>query len=128
MGALVHAAPSRPRALAGLPATGSADPNAVAAESVADRWLDEVGPYEIDRWLRQEHLVEDLVTFLRESAGLTPGEEADIRAVGRVNVRHARRLRLRQSLTPEQFFSEAQIAKLYAGNPRWAAIEQRVYR
>ena len=100
----------------------------VAAESVADEWLDEiVGDYGIDRWLRQEHLVEDLVAFLRDIAGLTEAEEAAIRSVGRVNDQRPRARFRRWRRAPERFFTPAQIQALYANNPRWAAIERSVY-
>jgi hypothetical protein len=101
-------------------------PDAVAAEREADDMLDDVvGPYEIDVWLRQEHLVDDLVRFLRESAELTSAEEAAIRSVGRVNVDPPRG-RLRR-LRRDRFFTREQVETLYASNPRWAATERRVY-
>jgi len=99
----------------------------VAAESVADEWLDEiVGGYEVDYWIRQEHLTDDLVRVLGEVAALTEEEEARIRSVGRVNQLHRPRLRYWKR-SPERFFKPAHIEKLYANNPRWAAIEGRVY-
>ena len=102
-------------------------PDAVAAESVADAILEEiVGSYEIDVWLRQEHLVDDLVGFLRGAAELTAEEEAAIRAVKPINVypRGGRLARLRRD---DRFFDRRQIETLYANNPRWAAMERRVY-
>lgn len=100
---------------------------AVAHESVADEWLAEiVGPYRIDRWLRQEHLVDDLVRFLTEVAGLTEAEERAIRSVGRVND-HRPRLQLRRRDSPRRFFTPSQVAMLYERNPAWAALERAVY-
>ena len=102
-------------------------PDAVAAESAADDMLEEiVGPYEIDVWLRQEHLVDDLVRFLRRTADLTAAEEAAVRAVEPINVypRGGRLARLRRR---DRFFDKSQIETLYANNPRWAAIERSVY-
>jgi hypothetical protein len=101
-------------------------PDAVAAESAADGMLEEiVGPYRIDVWLRQEHLVEDLVRFLRDAAQLTAQEEAAIRSVKPVNVYPVgRRARL---LGANRFFTRAQTKTLYANNPRWAEIERRTY-
>jgi hypothetical protein len=106
---------------------GRRSSRAVAGESAADQWLaDVIGDYEIDFWIRQEHLVDDLVRFLRDAAELTSAEEAAIRSVGLVNEAHSTRFRSwRQS--PKRFFSRRQIARLYANNPRWAAIERSVY-
>jgi hypothetical protein len=106
---------------------GPRSADVVAAESVADQWLDEIiGPYEIDFWIRQEHLVDDLVRFLREHADLTPDEERSVRSVGRVNDQKPR-FRLRRPVTADRFFTAEQVEALYANNPRWAAIERAVY-
>ncbi|HEX8083921.1 MAG TPA: hypothetical protein VF529_06485 [Solirubrobacteraceae bacterium] len=107
---------------------GPRSADVVAAESAADAWLDQiVGGYEIDFWIRQEHLADDLVRFLRETAALTDEEEAAIRSVGRVNDQRPRRLQRLRRGTPERFFSAAQVEALYASNPRWAAVERAVY-
>jgi hypothetical protein len=106
---------------------GPQRPADVAARSAADELLDEiVGSFEVDRWIRQEHLVDDVVAFLREVAGLTTAEEEAIRSVGRVNDQRsiAERAGLRP---PKRFFTSEQIETLYANNPCWAAIERRAY-
>ena len=101
--------------------------HAVASSDWADKALAMVvGDYEVDRWLRQEHLVDDLVDFLREIAALTAAEERAIRSVGPVNV-HRPRFRRWRRPSPRRFFTRAQIDELYANNPGWAAIERRVY-
>ena len=99
---------------------------AVASGSTADAMLDAIlGPYEVDVWLRQEELADDLIGFLRDVAGTTREEEAAIRAVGPVN---RQRPKLRWRWRPaDNVFTPAQVATLYANNPRWAAIEKRVY-
>jgi hypothetical protein len=98
----------------------------VAAESAADDLLELiVGRYEVGVWLRQEQLEGDVVGFLREVAGLTDAEEAAVRSVGRVNDNRPR-LPLRK-LAPERYFTPEQLDAIYANNPRWAAIERRVY-
>jgi hypothetical protein len=98
----------------------------VASESAADDLLELiVGRYEIDVWLRQEQLEDDVVRFLREVAGLTDAEEAAVRSVGRVNENRSR-LQLRKP-APERYFTPEQLEAIYANNPRWAAIERRVY-
>jgi hypothetical protein len=99
---------------------------ALAAESAADDLLElVVGRYEIDVWLRQEQLEDDVVGFLRRVGGLTDEEEAAIRSVGRVN-ENRRTLQLRKPV-PEGYFTADQLKAIYANNPRWAAIERRVY-
>jgi hypothetical protein len=106
---------------------GRQSPDAVASRSTADELLDLiVGEYEVDRWIRQEHLQDDLVGFLREVAGLTAEEEAAVRSVGRVNDTRSRLERVRRR-SARRFFSPAQADALYRNNPRWAAIERRVY-
>ena len=104
-------------------------PEVAAAESAADRWLEHViGDYEMDFWIRQEHLADDLVRFLRDAAALTEQEEAAIRTVGRVNdhLGWRRRVGLSRS-SPRRYFSRAQVRTLYENNPRWASLEARVY-
>ncbi|MFL5781925.1 MAG: hypothetical protein ACJ760_11485 [Thermoleophilaceae bacterium] len=99
----------------------------VASRDDADRALAMVvGDYEVDRWLRQEHLTDDLLDFLRKIATLTAAEERAIRSVGLVNV-HRPRFRRWRRRSSKRFFTPAQIDELYANNPRWAAIERRVY-
>jgi hypothetical protein len=124
----------RHRARFGLPPDyepeGLRPPEVVATEPAADGWLDEiVGDSRIDFWIRQECLADDLVNFLRAHAGLTSEEEAAIRAVGRVNEQPGR-FRVRQRLRrrfQKAFFTPEQTELLYASNPRWAAVERRVY-
>jgi hypothetical protein len=107
--------------------TGPQPPDVIAARSAADDLLDLiVGEFEVDRWIRQEHLADDLVGFLREVAELTADEEAAIRSVGRVNDQRSR-LQWRSTRPAESFFSPAQIETLYRNNPRWAAVERHVY-
>jgi hypothetical protein len=107
-------------------AEGYGSPEVVAAEPAADHALDHIiGGHEIDFWIRQEHLTEDLLRCLRRVTTLTPDEERAIRSVGRVNEgRREWRPRLR---SPDRFFGPEHIESLYANNPRWAAIERRVY-
>jgi hypothetical protein len=106
---------------------GPPSPDRLAARSAADDLLDLiVGDSEVHRWLRQEHLADDLVGFLREVAALTAAEEDAIRSVGRVNDQRSALQRLRPP-SGQRFFDRAQTEMLYANNPRWAAIERQVY-
>jgi hypothetical protein len=106
---------------------GPQRPDAVAARSAADEHLDLiVGDHQVDRWLRQEHLTDDLVRFLRELADLTAEEEAAIRSVGRVNDQRSVLRRIRPP-SARRFYTPDQIETVYRSNPRWAEIERRVY-
>lgn len=106
---------------------GPQDPEVVASRSAADELLDLIlGEFEVDRWIRHEHLADDLAGLLRELAALTAAEEKTIRSVGRVNDQRTKLERIRPP-SPERFFTPAQVETLYANNPRWAAIERRVY-
>jgi hypothetical protein len=106
---------------------GAQHPEEVAARSAADEHLNLiVGDFAVDRWIRQEHLTDDLVRFLREVANLTAEEEAAIRSVGRVNDQRSILQRIRPP-SPERFFTTGEVEALYANNPRWAEIERRVY-
>ena len=103
-------------------------PEVVAARPAADDLLDLiVGKYEVDRWIRQEHLADDVVGFLREVDDLTEAEEGAIRSVGMVNHQRSAMQRMRMG-TARRFFGRKHLETLYANNPRWAAIEREVYR
>jgi hypothetical protein len=105
---------------------GFRPPEVVASESFGDYYLNEiVGDYEIDFWIRQEHLVDDLLRFLRTITTLTTDEEAAIRSVGRLN--EQRRGWNPRRRSPERFFDQEHVDTLYASNPRWAEVERAVY-
>jgi hypothetical protein len=106
---------------------GPQPPEVVAARSAADDLLELiVGDFEVDRWIRQEELADDVVAFLRDIGALTRDEEAAIRGVRRVNDQRGRLARLRRR-PPERFFDAEQLETLYRNNPRWAAVERHVY-
>lgn len=84
------------------------------------RWMTDHGRLGVERWLRTEHLVQDVLSLLEELGELTPEAEAGVHAVGRVNEGGYPHELVRQ-------FTGEQLARLYAINPEWASIERRVY-
>jgi hypothetical protein len=84
------------------------------------RWMTDHHRLPVDRWLRMETLLADMLALLSELGVIGDGVESKIRAVGRVNVGEYDR-----ELT--HFFTKAQIERLYELNPVWAAAERRAY-
>ncbi len=74
----------------------------------------------VDRWLRQEHLADDVVALLRDVAGLSAEEEAAVRAVPAVNANA-------YDHDVAAVFDDADLATLRAANPAWSALEARLY-
>ena len=73
----------------------------------------------VDRWIRAERLVDDFSTAFRDLVDL-PGDLS------------ARFGGLNQAATPYVrdigfWFTARDFARLYAANPRWAALEERLY-
>jgi hypothetical protein len=84
------------------------------------RWMTDHGRFRIDRWLRAEHLENDVLMLLEELNELTPAARVGVLAVGRRNEgAYSRELELE--------LTDAQIARLYGLNPVWAETERRVY-
>ncbi len=78
------------------------------------------GRFRIDRWLRMEHIGEDFIAFASELTDLTEGHRHSIAAYPRVNV-------LDYDHELDHWFTPAQVRLMYANNPVWAALEERVY-
>jgi hypothetical protein len=98
-------------------------PRALAESSLPDERLGlftDEGRLAIDRWLRAESLSDDVVSFVSELRELSAAERGRVRAVGRVNA-------LDYDHDVARWFTPAQVDRLYARNPEWAALEERVY-
>jgi hypothetical protein len=87
----------------------------------ADAHVARLGDHPIDRWVRLEHLAEDFVAHFEGLLG--------------PRVRRAAR-KLKKVVNPtaldyvkslDFYFTSAELEALYAANPRWAAMEARVY-
>ncbi len=81
-------------------------------------WMTDHGRFEVQRWLRTETLEADVIALLCDLGVPGPDARAAASGVGRVNVGNYDR---------GQWFTEEQIGRLYRHNPKWAAIERRVY-
>lgn len=84
------------------------------------RWMTDNGRFRVNRWLRMECLEDDVLVLLSELGALGPGVAEAVRSVGSVNVGDYEH-DLRAT------FTDAQLRRLYAGNPGWAAVERQVY-
>lgn len=84
------------------------------------RWMTDHGRFRVARWLRAERVADDVLALLDELGELTPSARDAVLAVGVVNAGDYRHELVRQ-------FSPDQLARLYALNPEWAAVERRVY-
>ena len=86
----------------------------------ADWWLERFGIDESWLLLRSEHLKSDLISALRRHEGL--GLRASVRLLA-VQSRNRNRYRRRLS----DWFGVGDLERLYATNPRWAALERALY-
>jgi hypothetical protein len=78
------------------------------------------GRFRIDRWLRTEHLAEDFIAFASELSELSDAERTSITRHPQVNA-------LEYDHDIRHWFTPAQVRLMYANNPVWSAIEERVY-
>lgn len=86
----------------------------------ADWWLERFGVD--DQWcfLRVEHLKVDFLALLKRH------QPIGLRSQLRIALTRSRN-RLSYDRRLSQWFSPEQLRLIYATNPRWAAIEQRIY-
>lgn len=79
------------------------------------------GQYPIHRWLRMEYLREDVQAFIHEKLRPISDHEA-------VTIRHCETNPPRDyDHNIYQWFTRKEVEQLYAHNPLWREIEQRVY-
>lgn len=99
-------------------------PEEVATSGRADRQLLRYavdGELRIDVWLRLEHLRDDFRAFVSRFRPLSGDEEARLgTAAPKKNVAS-------YDHDVTHFFTREQIERLYATNPVWASVEERVY-
>ena len=76
--------------------------------------------FTIDRWIRMESLGDDFLSFISEWTDVSPEREQQVRGLAPVNA-----LEYDHDIT--SWFTQDHIAAMYRNNPRWAAIEQRLY-
>lgn len=98
-------------------------PQQMAARPLGDRQLADLtgdGRFTVDRWLRTEHLGDDFIAFVSELTEITPPIRDRIEAFEQVNA-------LDYDHLIEHWFTPAQVRRMYASNPAWAAFEERVF-
>jgi hypothetical protein len=78
------------------------------------------GRFQIDRWLRMEHLTEDFVGFVSGLTEVSEDRRREVFQLPAVNA-HEYDHDLGSWFTPEQ------IELMYERNPVWTAIEQELY-
>jgi hypothetical protein len=84
------------------------------------RWMTDHGRLAVQRWLRAEHLEQDVLALLDELGVLTPDARERILSIGYVNVGDYDR-------DLGRWFTNEQIRRLYERNPDWARVERAVY-
>jgi hypothetical protein len=83
------------------------------------RWMTDHGRFAVQRWLRTEQILDDVLALLDELGALDRRARRRVAAVGQLNVGAYER--------PPHPFTAEQIDRMYARNPDWAEIERRVY-
>lgn len=92
--------------------------------NAADRHLSpfvEAGRVWPDRWIRVEHLVDDLLELLEENAEVTPKKREQVLAMKPQNVG----LNYERSLSA--WFTDEMISCMYDHNPLWRRAEELAY-
>jgi hypothetical protein len=100
-----------------------ASPHELSRSRVPDDRLEEftgAGRFEVDRWLRVEHLAEDFLGLIAEFRDPTTEERQRVGALPLVNA-------IEYDHDVSHWFTAAQMREMYAHNPRWAALEERLY-
>jgi hypothetical protein len=78
------------------------------------------GRFEIDRWLRMEHLVQDFLGFISEFTDVDEERHAAVLSAPTVNSHD-------YDHEVANWFTPSQVERMYAGNPTWAALERKLY-
>jgi hypothetical protein len=73
-----------------------------------------------DRWIRQEHLLDDLLGFVSELTRVSWWKRRKAARMGVVNT-------IDYDHETSRWLTEQQIRTLYESNPLWADMERRVY-
>jgi hypothetical protein len=88
-------------------------------DRVLSDFLDQ-GAIEIRHWLRMENLAPDFLTCVGSFREVSADERARAESIGRVNAKS-------YDHVADDWFTPEQVALMYRVNPRWAAIERRLY-
>ena len=99
-------------------------PQEMSDSTVADRHLSlyvEAGLAWPDRWIRVEHLVDDVLSLLEEHVEVTPKKREKIRAM------KPRNRRGKHERSVSYWFSDEMVARMYERNPLWRHAEELAY-
>lgn len=88
-------------------------------DGLLHRWT-HGGKLTIDRWLRMEYLAWDFLDFIAAHAEVSEAQRTAILRMGIVKQRE-------YDHEVSRWFTPQQIERLYANNPKWAALERLVY-
>ena len=121
---------AEPRAPGGAAWAGARLParaDAVSARAVAQqparpapRPVHRRRPFAVDRWLRVEQLADDFLALVGELRDVTDDERRRVRALPQTNS-------IEYDHEVSHWFTPAQVRTMYAHNPLWAALEERLY-
>jgi hypothetical protein len=78
------------------------------------------GRFEVDRWLRVEHLADDFLGLIGGFHDVTQAEQRSVRGMSLVNA-------IDYDHDVSHWFTPAQLRDMYAHNPHWTALEERLY-
>jgi hypothetical protein len=93
----------------------------VEDSSLADRRLRQFkGPFEIDTWMRLEHLRTDFALFIAQFVELDDEHERMIFDLPAIDVAE-------YDKRWSNWFTDDQLSHMYERNPAWAALEERLY-
>jgi hypothetical protein len=82
--------------------------------------LTDGGRVHVDRWLRQDLLVDEFLDFISEFTDLEDQDRRRVAELGSVNA-------LQYDRDPRSWFTDRQIERMYQQNPLWSAVERKVY-
>lgn len=74
----------------------------------------------IDRWLRAESITDDFLAFISEFTDVTAEQRRQVHELGPVNTHE-------YDKDLANWFGPDLIERMYAANPRWAALEREIY-
>ncbi len=78
------------------------------------------GKFHPDHWLRMESLSADFLDFVSAFREVSDAERRQVEALGPVNMAE-------YDHQVANWFSPAQITRMYLNNPSWATVEQELY-
>ena len=82
--------------------------------------LTDGGRVHVDRWLRQDRLVEEFLGFVSEFTDVDDQDRRRVVELGSVNA-------LQYDRDPRHWFTDRQIKRMYEQNPLWSAVERQVF-